>query len=69
MRKDLAKNLKTLMRKKRWTQDKLAAESGVAQGTISSILHCERQTGIFVLWSIADALGVDIAVLLKGESR
>lgn len=66
-RADLAKNLKVLMRKRRWTQDKLAAKSGVAQGTIRSILHCERQTGIYILWAIASALDVDITELMKGN--
>jgi transcriptional regulator with XRE-family HTH domain len=62
--------LKELREAKGWTQAELAARSGVNQGTISKIEN-EKTGGIdFVnLEALADALGVDAAVLIVHDKR
>lgn len=58
-------NMDKLMHMKRMTQTKLADKAGIAQGSVSSMMTGNRDSSLFMLWAIADALEVEPQELLK----
>ena len=62
-------NVRQFRKAKGWTQQKLAKESGVSQGTISLIETGEQEPGAVTLFQLAEALGVLPHVLSDGFNR
>ena len=61
----LAKNLKTIRAAKGWTQDDLAHEAGVSEGTIKKAETEKQSPTVDTLDAIAKAFGVEPWELLK----
>ena len=59
-------NIAERMHRKGWTSKDLAAELGVSQAYVCQLLSGHRNPGLATLQSIADALGVSPASLIKG---
>ncbi len=50
-----------------WTQERLAGESGLSKGFLSDVEAGKRSVGADSLLAIANALGVSMDELMKGE--
>jgi transcriptional regulator with XRE-family HTH domain len=61
--------LKVLREEQGWSQRTLAARSGVAQNTISQLERGERKAMPSTVRKLADALGVDVPVLLADSAH
>ena len=61
-------NVRQYRKLKNWTQQRLAKESGVSQGTISLIETGEQEHGAATLFQLASALGV-LPHLLSDEFK
>ena len=64
----LTYNIFKEMRKQDINQTVLADKAGISQGAVSGILSGNRNPSIYVMWAIAEALGVDPSDLL-GEVK
>jgi transcriptional regulator with XRE-family HTH domain len=53
---------------RRWTQDRLAAETTISKGFLSDVENNKRNVSSEYLLRIANALGASVDYLLKGES-
>ncbi len=60
-------NVKTLRKKRKWSQDDLARHSGVSQSAISAIELGDRSPSLETAALIAQALRVPLVDLLKDE--
>ncbi len=65
IKKKFGEKVKLLRIKKGWSQEKLALAADLDRTYIPSIEKGERNVSITVIQKIADALNVDITVLLK----
>ncbi len=65
VRKLLARRLRELRAERGWSQDVLAAESGLHRAWIGSIERAERNMGIDNLDKLAKAFGLEVWQLLK----
>ena len=63
--KNLAKVYVTLSAKTGITQYRLAKESGVSQAQVSRIFHGERAISVPQMYAFADALGVDLQLIIS----
>lgn len=59
------KSIARIRRQKRWTQAKLAMETGLSRGYIASIEEDRVQPKLKTLAIIADRLGVSVSELIK----
>ena len=64
--KNLGERLRYARKQRGWSQEKLAQESGVNQGTISKIEREGQSKSVYAV-ELAQALGVDSLWLLTGE--
>jgi transcriptional regulator with XRE-family HTH domain len=64
-RKRLASNLKALRAERRMSQEDLADRADIDRTYVSALERCLYSVSIDVMERLADALGVDIEVLLK----
>ena len=62
----LGERIRQLRMKRGWRQIDLAQHSGVHEVHISDLERGSREVGIRTLQSLAKALGVSIAAMLKG---
>jgi transcriptional regulator with XRE-family HTH domain len=62
----LGQRIRDLRKAKGWRQIDLAQESGVHEVHISDLERGVREAGVKTLASIASALGIKLAVLVKG---
>lgn len=60
--------LRVLRAERQVTQEQLAERSGIARQVIGAIERAERDVGISHVWLLADALGVEPAVLFERAS-
>lgn len=65
-RKVLARHLRFLRFTRGWTQEQLAAASGLHRTYISSIEQGRRNVGLDNIERLADAFGVSVQQLLDG---
>ena len=65
VRKLLARRLRELRAERGWSQDVLAAESGLHRAWIGSIERAERNMGIDNLEKLAKAFSLEVWQLLK----
>lgn len=65
--KTLGERLRWAREQKGWSQERLAAESGVKQGSISKIERGDQERTTFAV-VLADTLGVDVAWLESGRA-
>lgn len=63
------KRVRTLRRQKSWSQEQLASEAGIDKGYLGRVERGETNIGIENIAGIAQALGVEIAVLFAVEKR
>lgn len=54
--------------KRRWTQDQLASAAGISKGFLSDIENDKRNISSESALKIADALGISLDYLLRGET-
>ncbi len=66
---ELGVNVKRERLARRWSQDELAAASGVSKAMLSQVESGKVNPTIGTLWKIAAALGVDFNLLLQGKPR
>lgn len=64
--KNLGERLRYIRKQKGWSQEKLAHESGVNQGTISKIEREGQYKSVYA-FQLAEALGVNSVWLLTGD--
>lgn len=64
--KNLGERLRHARERKGWSQNKLADESGVKQGTISKIEREGQYKSVYA-FKLAQALGIDNAWLIVGD--
>jgi transcriptional regulator with XRE-family HTH domain len=62
----LGKRIRTLRRKKQWTQSEMAAYLGLSRGHISDLERGRREIGLLTLQTVAKGLDTTMAKLLKG---
>ena len=60
------KRIRELRNKKKWSQEKLAEESGLHTTYISGIECGKRNVGMEIVLKLARALKVDVGKLFKG---
>lgn len=65
VRRRLSVNLQRLRREKGWSQEDLAAESGLHRTYVSGLERCVRNPTITVVDRLAIALGAPIGALLE----
>ena len=61
--KAFGKQVRLFRRKKRWSQEKLAAEAGIDKAYLGRVERGETNIGIENIAEIANALGIEIANL------
>jgi len=62
----LGKRIRTLRKKKQWTQSEMAAYLGLSRGHISDLERGRREIGLLTLQIVARGLDTTMAKLLKG---
>ena len=63
---ELGKRIRSLRRRKGWTQIEMAAYLGINRGHLSDLETGKRETGILMLQVIAKGLDTTMEKLLKG---
>jgi len=63
---ELGTRIRTLRKKKRWTQSEMAAYLGLSRGHISDLERGRREIGLLTLQIVARGLDTTMARLLKG---
>lgn len=66
---DIATTIKELRSARSLTLDQLAATSGISKSMLSQIERNKTNPTVGTLWSLTQALGIDIAELLGAESK
>ena len=61
-----ARRVKELRAERGWSQDELAANSGLHRAYIGIIERCEKGATLDTVEKIAEALGVPVSELFKG---
>ena len=59
--------IKSVRDEKSWTQDELAQKSGISKGFLSDVENNKRNVSAENALRIADALGVSLDFLMRGE--
>ncbi|ABO49765.1 putative transcriptional regulator, XRE family [Desulforamulus reducens MI-1] len=62
----VGKSIAKLRKQKKWTQSKLAKETGLSRGYIASIEQGRRHPALKTLTIIAEKLGVEMRELIRG---
>ena len=62
----LGKRIRTLRKRKGWTQTDMAVHMGLSRGHISDLERGKREAGVITLQVIARGLGTTMARLLSG---
>ena len=60
--------IKTARERQKWTQEQLADAAGISKGFLSDIENDKRNISSESALKIADALGISLDYLLRGES-
>ena len=60
--------IKTTREKRKWTQEQLAEAAGISKGFLSDIENDKRNISSASALKIADARGISLDYLLRGES-
>ena len=60
--------IKTARERQKWTQEQLAEAAGISKGFLSDIENDKRNISSESALKIADALGISLDYLLRGES-
>jgi transcriptional regulator with XRE-family HTH domain len=60
--------VKTAREQRRWTQEQLADAAGISKGFLSDVENNKRNISSESALKIADALGISLDYLLRGES-
>lgn len=60
--------IKTARERRKWTQEQLAEAAGISKGFLSDIENDKRNISSGSALKIADALGISLDYLLRGES-
>lgn len=68
-RRILAANLKRLRDERNFSQEELAHEAGIDRTYVSALERCIYAASIDVIDRLADALSVEIEVLLRSPGR
>ena len=63
---ELGKRIRTLRRKKGWSQIEMAAYLGINRGHLSDLERGRREVGLLMLQTIARGLDTTMAAMLKG---
>lgn len=63
---ELGKRVRSLRRRKGWTQVEMAVHLGINRGHLSDLEAGKREVGLLMLQIIARGLGTTMAELLKG---
>ncbi len=67
---DLGREIKTLRKNKKWSQDDLEKYSGITKRTISKIENgFIEEVGIKKVETILDLLGIEFSIRLKGRPK
>lgn len=69
IRKQVGLNVARIRRKRGWSQEELAFQSGIHRTYISGVERGVRNPTVLVLKEIADALGVKSEALLADSER
>ena len=67
LRDILARNMRLLRAERGWSQERLAAESGLNRTYLSAVERSEQNMSIDNLYRVACGLGVNAADLLKAN--
>jgi transcriptional regulator with XRE-family HTH domain len=65
VRELFARRVKELRAKRGWSQDELAAQSGLHRSYVGIIERCEKSATLDTVERIAKALGVEVGVLFE----
>mgnify|MGYP003471838059 FL=1 len=65
VRELFARRVKELRAKRGWSQDELAAQSGLHRSYVGIIERCEKSATLDTVERIAKALGVDVGELFE----
>jgi transcriptional regulator with XRE-family HTH domain len=63
---ELGKRIRTLRRKKGWSQIEMAAYLGINRGHLSDLERGRREAGLLMLQTIARGLDTTMAAMLNG---
>ena len=66
-RAEFGAKVRALRQSKGWSQEKLAAETGLDRTYIGGVERGERNIALLNIFKIADALGVSAHDLFKGD--
>ena len=66
IRARLGTRLRRLRERRNWGQDDLSAASGISREYISRLENGRQDPGLLVLESLAGALGMTVAQLMRG---
>jgi transcriptional regulator with XRE-family HTH domain len=67
LRDIVARNMRRLRAERGWSQEHLANESGLNRTYLSAVERSEQNISIDNLYRVAQGLGVETWMLLKGE--
>ena len=65
----LAERVRTLRRRKGWSQEQLAAEAGVGRASVARIELATGDVSLRVMGQLAQALGVHTDQLLRSDDE
>lgn len=68
LRQVFAKNVKALRAERGWSQDELAAQSGLHRAYVGIIERCEKSVTLDTVEKIANAFSVPVHEMLKKRS-
>lgn len=66
---DVVNRIKTLCKEREWTEYKLSKESGIAQSTLSNLMHRGNSPSIVTLQKICKAFNITIAEFFESDGR
>jgi transcriptional regulator with XRE-family HTH domain len=66
VRKNLARRIRDLRRRRGWSQERLALESGLGRGFTGAIERAEKVPGMATLLKLAGVFGITLSALMKG---
>lgn len=64
---DVVKKIEKLCKQQEWTEYRLAKESGIAQSTLSNLIHRGNSPSIATLDKICKAFGITIAEFFEDD--